>query len=190
MTDIDVSSGSQFPAWVLFVSALVLTGTAVVFYARVAGSIRRRAFALLVALRLLAVLLLLLLFFEPVLSYQRRYVERASVALLVDTSKSMRLSDPPSPARLARVKEELTGPGGLVASLSRDFDVHVWRFDSSATALESPDGLAALEPDGEATNLSKAVRTVLAAENLRDLAGVVLFTDGIHNAAGDPVAEL
>jgi len=190
MTEFDFSVGSQFSLWVLVLSTLVLVGTAVLFYWRVAGMIRKRAFAFLIALRLLAVLMLLLLFLEPVLSYQRRFVDRASVVLLVDTSKSMRLTDPPSPQRLSRVKEELNGPGGLIETLSADFDVRVYRFDSSATLLEGPEQVADLEATGEATNLCKAVRTVMGAENLRDLAGIVLFSDGIHNAAGDAVEEL
>ena len=191
MTDFKFSLGAQFPAWVLLLAALALLGTAVVFYLRVWPVLRLRVFAVLMGLRLLAVLILLLLFFEPVLSYQRELVRKAEIVLLIDTSKSMQVRDFPSqPNRLELVKKELLGGRGLIERLSRQFKVRLYRFDSSAEPVENVADVEKLEPVGEATNIAKAVSTVLERHNPSDLAGVVVITDGNDNAASDVALEL
>ena len=191
MTEFELSLGAQFPVWVLMIAALVLVGSAVLFYLRVWGLLRLRTFVSLMGLRVLAVLLLLLLFFEPVLSYQKAAVSSSEVALLIDTSKSMKVHDFPSqPDRLALVKKELLGSGGLITRLGRQFKVKLYRFDSTAEPIGHVAEVEALQPTGEATNVAKAVRTVLQRHDLADLAGVIVVTDGNDNAAADLVQEL
>jgi len=191
MTDFKFSLGAPFPLWVLLLSAFVLLGTALLFYVRVWPVLRLRVFAVLMGLRLLAVLVLLLLFFEPVLSYQRELVRKAELVLLVDTSKSMQVRDFPSqPNRLELVKKELLGDRGLIDRFSRQFRVSLYRFDSSAEPLADPAALESLAPLGEATNIAKAVFTVLQRHNPSNLAGIVVVTDGNDNAASDVVQEL
>lgn len=191
MSDFELSLGAQFPVWVLLLAAAVLVGTAVIFYLRVWKLIKLRSFIFLMALRFLAVCVLLLLFFEPVLSYERELVRKGDVVLLIDTSKSMKVHDfPNQPDRLELVKKELAGERGLIERLSRQFKVHVYRFDSSAEPLGGTDEIAALKPTGEATNIAKAVFTVLERHNLANLAAVIVVTDGNDNAASDVVVEL
>ena len=60
---------------------------------------------------------------------------------------------------------------------------------------KSVDDLAALKklkPGGEATSLARAVAAASQAAPDKDLAAIVMLSDGVHNAAGDPVdaAEL
>ena len=191
MTDFKFSLGAPFPPWVLLLSAFVLLGAALLFYMRVWPVLRPRVFVVLMGLRLLAVLVLLLLFFEPVLSYQRELVRKAELVLLVDASKSMQVRDFPSqPNRLELVKKELLDDRGLIDRLSRQFRVSLYRFDSSAEPLDDPGALRSLAPLGEATNIAKAVFTVLQRHNPAGLAGVVVITDGNDNAASDVVQEL
>ncbi|KPK97620.1 MAG: hypothetical protein AMK75_07400, partial [Planctomycetes bacterium SM23_65] len=96
MTEVDLSLGAQFPTWLLILAALVLLGTAVLFYRRVWGLLKLSTFVCLMGLRVLAVLLLLMLFLEPVLSYQKTSVSKSEIVVLLDTSKSMKVRDFPS----------------------------------------------------------------------------------------------
>ncbi|KPJ57020.1 MAG: hypothetical protein AMS16_01635 [Planctomycetes bacterium DG_58] len=192
MTEVDLSLGAQFPTWLLILAALVLLGTAVLFYRRVWGLLKLSTFACLMGLRVLAVLLLLMLFLEPVLSYQKTSVSKSEIVVLLDTSKSMKVRDFPSQPknRLELVAEELTGAHGLIKRLSRQFQVKLYRFDSSAEPIESVAEVEALKPTGEATNIAKAVATVLQRHDPAELAGIIVITDGNDNAAADVVVEL
>ncbi len=191
MRDYDLSFGAQFPAWVLLLAAGVVVGAAMLFYWRVRRALKPGVFALLLALRLLAVLVLLALFFEPVLSYERESAVRSDVAVLLDASKSMSVRDFPSqPDRLDLAKKELLEGGGLVERLSRRFNVRLYRFDSACEPLDSPAAARALTPVGEATAVGKAVQTVLERQDASNLAGIVVVTDGNENVSGDLAREL
>ena len=74
------------------------------------------------------------------------------------------------------------------ARLKRDFALHVLEFSDRAAALDRPGALAQLKPTGESTSLTRALLAAAQAAPRRDVEAVVLFSDGIHNAAGDPVA--
>ena len=45
-----------------------------------------------------------------------------------------------------------------------------------------------MKPTGESTSLTRALLAAAQVAPRRDVEAVVLFSDGIHNAAGDPVA--
>ena len=72
--------------------------------------------------------------------------------------------------------------------LKKDFDLHVLEFSERATPLDRPGDLERLKPTGEATSLTRAIVVGARVVPRRDVEAVVLFSDGIHNAAGDPVA--
>jgi uncharacterized membrane protein len=191
MTNVEISFGSQFPAWVLFLAGAVLLGTAVLFYARVRRVLSVGGFALLMGLRVLAVLLLLLAFFKPTLSYQRELVKRSDLVFLIDVSKSMGVHDYPSqPSRLEMARRELVRPGGLVERLSKQFNVRLYRFDAAAEPVADVAELEKLQPVGDATAIVKAILAVLERQDAADLAGVVVVTDGNDNAAKDLEQEL
>ena len=156
--------------WVLF------------FYLRVFRWLGRTPMAALLAMRLVAILLLVLLIFKPVLSFEETLEHRTDLHVLVDASRSMSVSDyPDSPHRMSLAVRQVEQ---YLDRLERAFRVHLHWFDTKVHEAEPG---AWPDPKGEATNLARAVQDVLASARRIDLSAIVLMSDGLHNAGGDPV---
>jgi len=159
--------------WVLF------------FYLRVFRWLGRLPMAALLGMRLLAILLLVLLIFKPVLSFEETLEHRTDLHVLVDASRSMSVSDyPDSPHRMSQAVGQVEQ---YLQRLERAFRVHLHWFDTKAHEAEPG---AWPDPKGEATNLARAVQDVLSAARRIDLTGLILMTDGLHNAGGDPAKAI
>jgi len=159
--------------WVLF------------FYLRVFRWLGRVPMAALLGMRLLAILLLVLLIFKPVLSFEETLEHRTDLHILVDASRSMSVSDyPDSPHRMSLAVGQVEQ---YLDRLQRTFRVHLHWFDTKAHEAEPG---AWPDPKGEATNLARAVQDVLSTARRIDLTGLILMTDGLHNAGGDPAKAI
>ncbi|HUS46283.1 MAG TPA: glutamine amidotransferase [Phycisphaerae bacterium] len=160
-------------AWVLF------------FYLRAYQYLGRLPMGILTAMRIAAICLLVLLIFKPILSFREHVRHRTNLAVLVDASRSMSVSDwPDTPHRLAQATTQLEE---YLDRLEAAFDVKLYAFDTHArevTGGEWP------EPEGDATNLTRALRDVLAATRRADTSALVVMTDGLYNAGGDPVEAI
>jgi uncharacterized membrane protein len=164
-------------------AAVILAGLG---YRRVFGQILPSRWRLLLALRAVAILLVVLLLFRPVLSLERDELRRRAVVLLLDTSASMSTADDATGA--TRFDQARTRVLDWSARLKRDFELVVLEFSDRAAILDRSGALARLQPAGEATSLTRALIAAARAAPRRDLEAIVLLSDGIHNAAGDPVA--
>jgi len=163
-------------------AAFLLTA---VFYYRAFGMLRPWQWPILLALRIVAILLVVLLLFRPVWSYYRSREERKSLVLLLDTSSSMSIADDATGVtRFNQARERIET---WWEPLSRDFDLHLIEFSQRVRSLESPAEMAALTPDGKATSLSTVLDRAAAEFSADAVEAVVMFSDGIHNAAGSPV---
>ncbi len=95
---------------------------------------------------------------------------------------------------------DILDDGGLLEALRRRHEVSVWRFDADAEPLAllpraageaaepASDWRAALVPQGSETRLGDAVARLFDREPAGTLAGVILLSDGGHNAGLDPLA--
>ncbi len=187
-------------------------------YRRDAVELPRGVGWLLAALRLgtLAVLAAAWLDFERTAEHEILFPSR--VAVLVDTSASMTLtdatdSDPPAGRSRARRGIDVLDAGGLLEALAPRHEVSVWRFDADAerlvtlplaardgAAVPAPDAPGSgtgesappwrerLVPQGYETRLGEAIGHVVDQEPGRALAGVIVLSDGANNAGVDPVA--
>ncbi len=98
------------------------------------------------------------------------------------------------PTRLEIAHAALTRPGpdgaGVLERLGRSADVRLYRFAEQATLAE-PASLAGptLAPAARPmrTDLAEALQTVLADAGSEPLAGVLVLTDGRHNANASPL---
>ena len=155
------------------------------FYLRVFTYLGRLPMALLLGLRILAILLLVLLIFKPLFSFEERLERRTDLYLLVDASKSMSVNDYPNmPNRMGLATRQIDE---YLKRLQTAFEVKLFWFD--ARAHEAQPG-AWPEPKGEATNLTRAVKDVLAVAHKADTTGIILMTDGLHNAGGNVVDDV
>ncbi len=170
----------------MVVVAVVAVGLARVFYRHILGQVLPTRWRLLLGLRVAAILLVVLLLFRPVLSLERDELRRRVLVLAIDNSASMSVAD--DATGTSRFDQARTRVLDWSARLGRDFDLRVLPFSDQAAVLEQPGALAALKPTGESTSLTRALTAAARVAPRSEIAAVVLFSDGIQTAAGDPVA--
>ena len=173
------------PGWLWLVIVAAAGALAWLAYRRLTGS--RAARTALAACRALLLLLLAALLAGPQWVRSDETVEPDVLAVLVDRSASLGLTDlPPGPGDTApRSRDtalgdalfdhpDLFGPTGL----GRSREVAWWGFGDSAAALPGSDPAAWPAAGAPASRLGGALDAVLRAHPGRAIAGVVVFTDG------------
>ncbi len=173
------------------------------------GELPRGIGSLLFCLRGAALLGLILVNLEPQWRTLRDLVSPSRVVLLVDTSLSMALADPTEssaagPSRAAQAASALAHRD-LVQRIRTRHELILARFDDELTRLAtlprrtasdavqdepiSPDQWTTwLTPHGASTRLGPALQQVLTEELDAPLSGIVVLTDGGHNAGLGPLA--
>ena len=136
----------------------------------------------LLAFRILAAVLVLILLLEPGLELRSESRVRARIAILLDTSKSMKF--PASPAGPSRAEELLRWSESHkqdLAQLAGRFQVDVYGFDKELQPLDVSRLNA--DPQGPSTDLLGALSgAAQAGTGGRPLAGLFIASDGADNA--------
>jgi len=148
-------------------------------YFRVA-SLGARDRAVLIALRvaLLAVALFALL--RPVLLLKVAVPQQNFVAVVLDDSRSMRVSDEQGKPRTNFVLDQFGRPDApLLSALGQRFVPRVFRFSSSAERLQTS---ADLTFQGTATRFTDALDRVRDEMSGLPVAGVIVVSDGADNS--------
>jgi uncharacterized membrane protein len=132
----------------------------------------------LVGLRLAAATCALIVFLEPAIELRQVAREPNRIAILVDESRSMALrEDADGPTRIERVRALLDGSTGALTAWRRDHQIDFYTF-GDALAASTEAAVARGKATGDATLLRKALETVRSRYDGRDLAGVVVISDG------------
>jgi len=164
------------------VGALVLTA---LFYRRAYGVLPPRQWFNLFGLRAAAILLVVILLFRPLLSFQSRSDEKPALVFLLDASASMSIADDES--GISRFEQARTKLLEWQRMLRNEFRLLPVVFAIGAEPLASFNELAKVQPTGKATSLSNAVAAAAKHFSPAEIAAVVLLSDGIHNALGNPI---
>ena len=186
------------PFWVLALGWIALAGL-VAFglqYRRVAPALAPRDRWVLTALRTAALAVLLFALFRPLLVVSTVVPRRNYVAVLLDDSRSMRVSDEDGEPRSRRILELFAGAssdsaglgaegGGLRRALEERFRLRTYGFDSDAARIDGPETLRFA---GERTSIGRALGRVRQEMEGLPVAGVVVVTDGADNA-DEPLGE-
>ncbi len=130
------------------------------------------------ALESTAVVLLLLLLWRPALSVATLKPQQNVIAVVVDDSRSMGISED-GRTRLQRAGEVLDK--GLLDSLRRRFQVRLYRFGSEARRVPKTADLAAVQ---NATHIGGSLKNVLADSSGLPLGAVVVLSDGADTSGG------
>lgn len=144
----------------------------------------RRRRRLLLALRAGGVLAVLLLFFQPALKLRNVTRLPNHIAVLVDTSESMSLAEQGSgETRAARVAALLTReqPELLRWQGQHKIDYYTFGDRLQPATVESLTRSGGHPSHADATRIREALAAVRQRYEGRDLAGVVLFSDGLDN---------
>ncbi len=139
----------------------------------------------LILLRWTAAMLLLLVIARPSLVRTDTQPAESALLIAVDTSQSMTLSDGEARTRWQRQKQVWETLFAGLQPLSDRLNLKLVAYDGDAETVESPSGstLAALNPDGNATNLSAPVDAAIDAASGQPVEGLILIGDGTGTIA-------
>ena len=165
--------------------AAVLTALAIVLLAWRALQHEERPLRLwlLIALRVGAVGAALVLFFQPAVRLENVTRLPNHIAVLVDGSESMSLSESQAqPSRAERAARAVAQAKPALDELRKNARLDFYTFaerlsPSTEEALAAPHQV----PHGEATRLREALASLRTRYEGRDLAGVVVLSDGVDN---------
>jgi len=138
--------------------------------------------ALLAVLRSIALLLVLIVLLETVLLFIQQKRNPPIVAVALDTSASMQLSDNKGErdAQLRRLLES-----GILSEGKSDYVFKYYTFANDAAPL-TPADAESLRFLGDKTNLWKSLQSIIADHLDQNLTNIVLISDGNYNAGGNP----
>jgi len=122
--------------------------------------------------------LILFLLWHPALSVATLRPQQNVVAVLVDASRSMGITDAGG-TREAAAKRVLDS--GLLKSLSERFQLRIYKFGREPERVQKIEQLNASEP---ATSIGTTLDRVLAESSSLPLGAIVLLSDGADNAGG------
>jgi uncharacterized membrane protein len=122
--------------------------------------------------------LILFLLWHPALSIATLRPQQNVVAVLVDDSRSMNISDQ-SGTRESAAKGILDGK--LLKSLDQKFQVRLYKFGRDAERIQRTDQLTAAAP---ASRIGETLEQILAESSSLPLGAIVLLSDGADNSGG------
>jgi hypothetical protein len=175
------------PSWALAAILLLAAALAVAAYARGRVQLRRGQRAALMGLRFATLGLLVFFLLRPVVPLAPPSGGSGVVALLVDTSRSMGLEEA-GVTRLTRAQAVVRDQ--LVPALSGPFTVEVLEAGDRVQRAD----VARLAATARNTDLPGALAAVRDRYRNRELAGIVLISDGgnlvpLDHSAADPGSE-
>lgn len=146
--------------------------------------------ATMIGLRAGAAVGALVIFLEPAVELRQVARDPNRIAVLIDDSKSMALTEvADGPSRIERTRAMLAASSGALAVWEQNHKIDYYTFSETLnpTTLIA---LAANPAQGKATLFRKSLELVRSRYEGRDLAGIVLISDGastggFHEDSGD-----
>lgn len=182
---------ARWPLWVL--AAAVLATAALLGWvlwrrrtALAPGFFGLRPAAIWLLQTALAALLLLMLW-HPAISVATLKPQQNIVAVVVDDSRSMSISEE-GKTRIERARAALDN--GLVAGLEKKFQVRLYRFGQVLERVQKADQFSGA---AEATHVGDALKQVASEATSLPIGAMVLMSDGADNSGGvdrETIAEI
>jgi hypothetical protein len=155
--------------------AVALGAAAVVLYRRTFPPVLALRRAVLAAMRIGAFALLALLLINPVFVSKTIEVRKPLVLVLVDRSRSMGIDDAAGRTRLDDALRRLEGLRGALGGARAEIEVVPFAEGLASAPLPADSAIAA---DGEGTDIRGALEAARKRYRGRNLAAIVLLTDG------------
>src|SRR5215204_4278424 len=181
------------PGAVVLVLLLLLAGAFIYFiYLRPRARLSTKTTATLVALRATLLTLMVVLLLRPVVVVSSVIPRSSYVAMLIDDSVSMKLSDVPGGGtRLDTVKQALLNTNASQESflnrLEKKFKTNLYGFSGGLARLKDSNDLFG---EGRTSDLAGALDETIKRSSGMPLSAVVLATDGASNVPRDLAAVL
>ena len=129
-------------------------------------------------LQSLMVAILLMLLWQPAITIAELKPQQNIIAVLVDDSRSMAISEDGSTREAQAVKAL---QNGVLASLNRSFQTRLYRVDSAPARI---DKLEDLQPNASSTRLGDSLKQLSEETSDLPVGAVVLLSDGDDNTGG------
>ncbi len=173
--------------WVL-VSGVGIVGIVaiVVAYRRVVA-VAPRTRHVLAFVRVITLLLVLAALLRPQLIVTSAVPQRNILAVLLDDSRSMRLTDLGEQTRLATVQASFGDSSAIVTALGEQFVLRFFRVAADARPVS---GASALSGSGTRTDLATALNDAREELSGVPVAGMLVVSDGADNGGTDLGASL
>jgi uncharacterized membrane protein len=130
------------------------------------------------ALQTLLAALLLVLLWQPAITVAELKPQQNIIAVLVDDSRSMAISEDGSTRQAQAVKAL---QNGVLDSLNRSFQTRLYRVDDAPARIET---LKGLQPNAPSTRLGDSLKQLSEETSDLPIGAVVLLTDGDDNSGG------
>jgi len=130
------------------------------------------------ALQTLMVAMLLMLLWQPAITIAQLKPQQNIIAVLIDDSRSMAISEDGS-TREAQAVQALQN--GVLTSLNRSFQTHLYRVDSAPARI---DKLEDLQPNAPSTRIGDSLKQLSEETSDLPVGAVVLLSDGDDNTGG------
>jgi uncharacterized membrane protein len=122
--------------------------------------------------------LVLMLLWQPAITIAQLKPQQNIIAVLVDDSRSMAISEDGSTRQAQAVKSL---QNGVLASLNRSFQTRLYRVDSAPARI---DRLEDLQPNAPSTRIGDSLKQLSEETSDLPLGAVVLLSDGDDNSGG------
>jgi uncharacterized membrane protein len=171
-----------WPKWVLVL--LILAAAACLAWlirsrlAQAAPVMRSWRVWVIWSLQTLLAALLLVLLWQPAITVAELKPQQNIIAVLVDDSRSMAISEDGSTRQAQAIKAL---QNGVMASLNRSFQTRLYRFDDVPARI---DNLNNLKPNAPSTRIGDSLRQLSEETSDLPIGAVVLLSDGDDNTGG------
>ncbi|CAN5850159.1 hypothetical protein BH11MYX3_BH11MYX3_03070 [soil metagenome] len=141
--------------------------------------------ATMIGLRAGAAVGALVVFLEPAVELRQVAREPNRIAILIDDSKSMGLAEKPEgPSRIERTRQLIENSKSTLAAWEQNHKIDYYTFAETVSPT-SPAGLLTDTAQGKATLIRKALETIRGRYEGRDLAAILLISDGASTGGFD-----
>jgi uncharacterized membrane protein len=178
-----VSFAAPVPLWLAVLIAAAIGAAAFLSYRRPLVPLSPAQRFTLVVLRAATLATVIILLCRPVLILPSRALD-ASIPVLVDTSRSMRVTDGGDRSRLVRSMESLQSE--ILPELSRRFRPEIYAIGESLT----PTSVVKLSADARQSDLTGALAAIRERFRGRRIAGIVVLSDGGDTGQRTVAADL
>ena len=120
-----------------------------------------------------------MLLWQPAITIAELKPQQNIIAVLVDDSRSMAISDENGATRQAKAVQALQN--GVLASLNRAFQTRLYRVDAGPARIDT---LKDLTPTASSTRIGDSLRQLSEETSDLPIGAVVLLSDGDDNSGG------
>ena len=173
---------STMPVWLLLVLiGLSTAGLALLTYRRIsdaAPKLKNWRIWMLWFMQSAFIALMLLLLWQPAMIVAALSSQQNIIAVVLDDSRSMGISDEGGKTREAAALEILQR--GMLGDIQKRFQVRLYRLGGSLARI---DGLADIQPVDAATNINGGLKRLVEDTTDLPIGAVLLLSDGGQNSA-------